>query len=122
MIEEQEDNDVVSEVMSEISDKELNEILNDENVQLVESQIDPYEWKLELERVAPSLKVKSKENLKDWRNKITKTQQLLGNISNIIPDIKMTLERLSSELSRTCDRIESRESSINMNLDETAEE
>lgn len=105
-----------------ITDKELNEILNDENINLIESQIDPYEWKLELERVAPSLKVKAKENLKDWRNKITKVQQLSSNISGIVPDIKNTLERLSSELTRTCDRIETRESSINMNLDETAEE
>jgi len=108
--------------MSAISDKELNDILNDENVQVVESQIDPYEWKLELERVAPSLKTKAKENLKDWRTKITKAQQLRANITGIIPDIKNTLERLSGELSRTCDRIESRESSINMNMDETAEE
>jgi len=75
-----------------------------------------------LERVAPLLKVKAKENLKDWRIKITKTQQLRGNISTIMPDIKITLERLSGELSRTCERIESRESNINMNMDETAEE
>lgn len=75
-----------------------------------------------MERVAPLLKVKAKENLKDWRIKITKTQQLRGNISTIMPDIKITLERLSGELSRTCERIESRESNINMNMDETAEE
>jgi len=122
LIEGQEENEIASEVMSAISDKELNDILNDENVQVVESQIDPYEWKLELERVAPSLKTKAKENLKDWRTKITKAQQLRANITGIIPDIKNTLERLSGELSRTCDRIESRESSINMNMDETAEE
>jgi len=122
LIEEHEENAIASEVMSEISDKELNDILNDENVQVVESQIDPYEWKLELERVAPLLKVKAKENLKDWRTKITKTQQLKGNIASIMPDIKNTLEKLSGELSRTCERIESRESNINMNMDETAEE
>lgn len=32
---------MASEAMSEITDKELNEILNDENVNLIESQIDP---------------------------------------------------------------------------------
>lgn len=122
MIDEQEENDDVSEQMSEITDKELNEILNDENVNLIESQIDPYEWKLELERVAPSLKVKSKENMKDWRSKVIKATQLHNNVGSVVTDVKTTLERLSSELTRTCDRIETRESSINMNLDETAEE
>lgn len=72
MIEEQDEEEIASDAMSEITDKELNEILNDDNVNLIESQIDPYEWKLELERVGPSLKVKNKENLKDWRSKITK--------------------------------------------------
>jgi len=41
LIEEHEENAIVSEVMSEISDKELNEILNDENAQVIESTIDP---------------------------------------------------------------------------------
>lgn len=122
LIEEQNSDDIESDRMSEISDKEMNDILNDENVNVIESQIDPYEWKLELERVAPSLKVKTRENIKDWRSKITKVTQLHQNVGNVVSDIKGTLEKLSTELNRTCERIESRESNINMNLDETAEE
>jgi len=122
MIEEQDEEDIASDAMSEITDKELNEILNDDNVNLIESQIDPYEWKLELERVGPSLKVKNKENLKDWRSKITKVGTLQVSINNVIPEVKSTLERLATELNRTTERIEVRESSINMNLDDTAEE
>jgi len=41
MIEEQEEDDIASDARSEITDKELNEILNDDNVNLIESQIDP---------------------------------------------------------------------------------
>lgn len=41
MIEEQEEEEIASDAMSEITDKELNEILNDDNVNLIESQIDP---------------------------------------------------------------------------------
>mmetsp|Transcript_57057 Transcript_57057/g.48155 ORF Transcript_57057/g.48155 Transcript_57057/m.48155 type:complete len:199 (+) Transcript_57057:327-923(+) len=122
MIEEQDEDEIASDARSEITDKELNEILNDDNVNLIESQIDPYEWKLELERVGPSLKVKTKENLKDWRSKIVKVNQLQGSIGNVIPEVKSTLERLATELNRTTERIEVRESSINMNLDDTAEE
>jgi serine phosphatase RsbU (regulator of sigma subunit) len=122
MIEEQDEEEIASDAMSEITDKELNEILNDDNVNLIESQIDPYEWKLELERVGPSLKVKNKENLKDWRSKITKVGTLQVSINNVIPEVKSTLERLATELNRTTERIEVRESSINMNLDDTAEE
>jgi serine phosphatase RsbU (regulator of sigma subunit) len=122
MIEEQDEEEIASDAMSEITDKELNEILNDDNVNLIESQIDPYEWKLELERVGPSLKVKNKENLKDWRSKITKVGTLQVSINNVIPEVKATLERLATELNRTTERIEVRESSINMNLDDTAEE
>jgi len=117
---EDNDNDIKSEVVSEISDKDLNEILNDENVNVIESAIDPYEWKLELERVAPLLKLKSKDNLKDWRNKVTKIVQLNQSMLNIIPDISLNLDRLSNELTRTCDRIENKESNINMNLDDIA--
>lgn len=72
--------------------------------------------------MGPSLKVKTKENLKDWRSKIVKAQQLEGNIASVIPEVKGTLERLAHELNRTTERIEVRESSINMNLDDTAEE
>jgi len=122
MIEEQDEDEIASDALSEITDKELNEILNDENVNLIESQIDPYEWKLELERVGPALKVKTKENLKDWRSKITKVNQLQTSINNVIPEVRSTLERLATELNRTTERIENRESSINMNLDDTAEE
>lgn len=122
MIEEQEEEEIASDAMSEITDKELNEILNDDNVNLIESQIDPYEWKLELERVGPSLKVKTKDNLKDWRSKINKVTSLQTSINNVIPEVKSTLERLATELNRTTERIEVRESSINMNLDDTAEE
>jgi len=122
MIEEQDEDEIEDDAMSEITDKELNEILNDDNVNLIESQIDPYEWKLELERVGPALKVKTKENLKDWRSKITKVNQLQTSINNVIPEVRSTLERLATELNRTTERIENRESSINMNLDDTAEE
>jgi len=38
---EDNENDIKSEVVSEISDKELNEIINDENVNVIESAIDP---------------------------------------------------------------------------------
>jgi len=41
MIEEQDEDEIASDALSEITDKELNEILNDENVNLIESQIDP---------------------------------------------------------------------------------
>lgn len=77
---------------------------------------------MELERVGPALKVKTKENLKDWRSKITKVNQLQASINNVIPEVRSTLERLATELNRTTERIENRESSINMNLDDTAEE
>jgi len=77
---------------------------------------------LELERVAPHLKSKTKENLKDWRSKIAKVQTLKGSISTLVNEVKPTLERLASELTRSCDRIESRESSINLNMDDAAEE
>jgi len=60
--------------------------------------------------------------LKDWRSKILKVNQLQASIGNVIPEVKSTLERLATELNRTTERIEVRESSINMNLDDTAEE
>lgn len=41
MIEEADEDEIASDALSEITDKELNEILNDENVNLIESQIDP---------------------------------------------------------------------------------
>jgi len=41
MVDSTEEKEDQEEVMSEITDKELNEMMNDENINLIESQIDP---------------------------------------------------------------------------------
>ncbi|XP_076296741.1 intraflagellar transport 57 [Lasioglossum baleicum] len=85
--------------------------------EILESKTNREEWQLELERVLPQLKVTVKTDSRDWRSHIDQMQQLRTNIASNLTGTKGQLDKLHGELSNTLDKIRTRESYLNRQLE-----
>lgn len=93
---------------------------DDEQHQVLEANIDPKEWLLEVERVAPKLKIQIPNDSKEWRTHLQQTRSYKQVIDSQFPAAKAQLEKLSKELSSALDRIKSKEAFINTQFDHRA--
>ncbi|KAL6759007.1 intra-flagellar transport protein 57 [Haematococcus lacustris] len=84
-----------------------------EDKQMLQSKVDPTAWRLELERVAPRLRILLSADNKDWRSHLEEVQQHSKAISTAWPDSRVVLEKLSSELDASLDKLTSRERFLN---------
>jgi estrogen-related receptor beta like 1 len=91
-----------------------------ENV--LESQQDAAEWRLEVERVLPMLKVHIRTDNKDWRSHIEQMHQHQSDIESAMVETKSQLDKLHTEVTRTLEKIASREKYINQQLEGQIEE
>jgi len=98
------------------------EIDEDEERCVLISEIDVDEWKLECERVAPSLKYSVKEHQREWRSHLEQSKEYQSKIKKLFPDTKISLEKISDESARVLERITKKEQSINRNLDSVADQ
>jgi len=80
---------------------------------MLEATVDPKEWQLEVERVAPKLKVVVPDDPKEWRTHLEQTKGYKGIIEGMFPNTKQQLQKLSNELGTVLERIRSKESFIN---------
>ncbi|CAF0872569.1 unnamed protein product [Brachionus calyciflorus] len=103
----------------------LNTIVNSKNMipekrheEILESNTDATEWKLEVERVLPQLKVTIKTDHKDWRTHIEQMHNYQESIEESLKETKTYFEKLYDEISRTLEKIGSREKYINNQLEE----
>lgn len=87
--------------------------------EILESTTDATEWKLEVERVLPQLKVTIKTDHKDWRTHIEQMHTYQNSIDESLKETKNYLEKLYDEISRTLEKISSREKYINSQLEES---
>lgn len=83
----------------------------------MESTVDPEQWKLELERVLPSLKIRYRYDNRDWRVHYEQMHQYHDGIKNILSDTKGYLDKLHQEIAKTLEKISSREKYINQQLE-----
>lgn len=88
--------------------------------QVLEANIDPKEWLLEVERVAPKLKIQMPNDSKEWRNHLEQTKSYKQVIDSQFPASKIQLDKLSSNLSTALERIKSKEAFINTQFDHRA--
>lgn len=94
---------------------------DDENDnQVLESNIDPKEWLLEVERVSAKLKMQMPNDSKEWRTHLQQTKSYKQVIETQFPTSKAQLEKLSSNLSQALERIKSKEAFINTQFDHRA--
>eukprot|EP00746_Dinoflagellata_sp_MGD_P002383 gnl/MRDRNA2_/MRDRNA2_104630_c0_seq1.p1 gnl/MRDRNA2_/MRDRNA2_104630_c0~~gnl/MRDRNA2_/MRDRNA2_104630_c0_seq1.p1 ORF type:complete len:406 (+),score=119.35 gnl/MRDRNA2_/MRDRNA2_104630_c0_seq1:77-1294(+) len=80
---------------------------------MLEATVDPKEWQLEVERVAPKLKVVVPDDPKEWRTHLEQTKGYKGIIEGMFPNTKQQLQKLSNELGTVLERIRSKENFIN---------
>lgn len=90
--------------------------------EILESNTDATEWKLEVERVLPQLKVMIKSDHKDWRTHIEQMHSLQDSIEDSLKETKTYLEKLYEEISKTLEKISSREKYINNQLEGSMQE
>lgn len=77
---------------------------------------DQQEWRLELERVLPQLKVFVKADARDWRTHISQMETLNTSIANVAETTQAQLKKLHSEFTFSLEKIESREKHLNNEL------
>ncbi|XP_019625993.1 PREDICTED: intraflagellar transport protein 57 homolog isoform X2 [Branchiostoma belcheri] len=99
-----------------------NESEGSKPVEIMESTTDAAEWKLEVERVLPSLKVHIKADNKDWRAHFEQMLQHRDGIEHSLTETRGHLDKLHQEITRTLEKIGSREKYINNQLESFLQE
>ena len=85
---------------------------------MMESKVDPQMWRMELERVAPHLKLVIKSNsTKEWRSHLEQAATLEKQIAEGMPKTTATLEHIVSEVGDAIEKIQGREKIVNQNFD-----
>uniref|UniRef100_A0A1I8ETU9 Uncharacterized protein n=1 Tax=Wuchereria bancrofti TaxID=6293 RepID=A0A1I8ETU9_WUCBA len=74
-------------------------------------------WKLEVERVAPRLKVTFEKDSKDWRMHLGQIRSLQKTVAELLSTTEPHLESISKELDKTMGRIINREKHFNSQLE-----
>lgn len=93
---------------------------SDDDHAVLDSKIDPKQWLLEVERVAPKLKIQMPNDSKEWRNHLQQTRSYKQVIETQFPTAKVQLEKLSTNLSSALDKIKGKEAFINTQFDQRA--
>lgn len=86
--------------------------------EVMESNIDSTEWKLEVERVMHHLKVTVRNDSRDWRSHLDQIHQHRKNIEETLSTTKQQLDKLHSDISRSMEKISSREKYLNNQLEQ----
>lgn len=85
--------------------------------EIMESSQDAAEWKLEVERIVPQLKITIRTDNKDWRVHMDQMQVHQEGIDNALKETKGNLDKLYNEITRTLEKIGSREKYLNSQLE-----
>ncbi|KAK7944481.1 hypothetical protein WMY93_000209 [Mugilogobius chulae] len=84
---------------------------------ILESTVDAAEWSLEVERVLPQLKVTIRTDNKDWRIHAEQMHQHRDGINTSLRETKGQLDKLQEDISKTLEKVSSREKYINNQLE-----
>jgi len=80
------------------------------------------EWKLEVERVTPSLKVIVRTDNKDWRTHVEQMQEHKHRIETSFVEAGSQLDKIQNDIQKTLEKIGSREKYINNQLESLVQE
>ncbi|KAG7232915.1 hypothetical protein INR49_007943 [Caranx melampygus] len=89
---------------------------------ILEAKVDAAEWKLEVERVLPQLKVTIRTDNKDWRIHVDQMHQHRDGIKSSLKDTKSYLDKLQEDIGKTLEKVSSREKYINNQLEHLIQE
>ncbi|XP_042222192.1 intraflagellar transport protein 57 homolog isoform X2 [Homarus americanus] len=85
--------------------------------EILHSNTTSEEWRLELERVLPQLKVTIRSDTRDWRSHIEQMHEHRSKINETLNFTQKQLDGLHSEISRSLEKISSREKYLNGQLE-----
>ena len=80
---------------------------------ILEPNVAPEAWRIELERVTPQLKMQVLSDPKEWRNRLVNTKSHQQTVATLAPETHQTLERLAEDLDRTLQALRKAESKLN---------
>ena len=83
----------------------------------LDSMVDPAAWAVELERVAPQLRVVLVADTKDWRSHMDKIHEHKSTIAKGLPDSRAQLQAVESDASAVLEKLQTRERFINSQLE-----
>ncbi|XP_053242251.1 intraflagellar transport protein 57 homolog isoform X1 [Podarcis raffonei] len=98
------------------------DMIESKQEEILESTVDAAEWNLEVERVLPQLKVTIRTDNKDWRIHVDQMHQHQDGIEYALKDTRGYLDKLHNEISRTLEKVSSREKYINNQLEHLVQE
>ena len=102
---------------SEVVRAERKEELDESVCGKLDSDIDPVEWKTELERVGPRLKVRLGHGGKEWRTHIEHTKKHEQVIKDNLPEAQKQLARIADNVRSSLDRVSAKERYMNNQFD-----
>eukprot|EP01116_Phalansterium_solitarium_P013314 TRINITY_DN3066_c0_g3_i1.p1 TRINITY_DN3066_c0_g3~~TRINITY_DN3066_c0_g3_i1.p1 ORF type:complete len:400 (-),score=155.42 TRINITY_DN3066_c0_g3_i1:828-2027(-) len=124
--EDPEDDEVDDEAL--VDDEKEDEILEhmtpdrDFSKSLIESKIDPAEWRLEVERVSTQLASEKINDHKDWRSHLERMHQHQTVITDQLAATRSQLDKMTMEITQTLEKIDSREKFLNQHFKNEAAE
>ena len=92
------------------------------NHQIIESNVDPIEWKTELERVGPRLRNNTNIGGKEWRTHIDQTKKHENTIRSELPATESNLQQINKELSEAVEKMRSKEKYVNSQFSSLTQE
>ncbi|XP_054263754.1 intraflagellar transport protein 57 homolog [Macrosteles quadrilineatus] len=85
--------------------------------EMLESNTNSEEWRLELERVLPKLKVTIKSDSRDWRAHLEQMKQYQSSLQEVMSSANSQLQHLSTDLGNSLNKIQSRDKFLNSQLE-----
>lgn len=101
--------------ITKLYSQNMNETQKPDNI--LESNTNRDEWQLELEKVLPRLKVTIKTDSRDWRAHLEQMKQLRTNIAADLSGTKTNLNKIYTDIGNTLDKIKTRETYLNKQLE-----
>nr|CAD7199744.1 unnamed protein product [Timema douglasi] len=105
------------ETLLRIEDLAIQNIESQKPDEILESNTNFENWKLELERVIPQLKVTVKTDSRDWRSRLDQMQQHREGIDGALVTARAQLDKLHTDISQTLEKMSSREKYLNTQLE-----
>lgn len=82
------------------------------------NNVDINQWRLEVERVTPMLKITIGTDNKDWRVHLQQLQHYSNVVNGSVGDVNTQLDRLNKDIETQLEKVTSREKYINQHFDE----
>ncbi|KAM9844947.1 intraflagellar transport protein 57 homolog isoform 2-T2 [Aulostomus maculatus] len=90
--------------------------------EILHSTVDAAEWYLEVERVLPQLKVTVRTDNKDWRTHLDQMHRHRDGITSSLSEAQVYLNKLQEDISKTLEKVSSREKYLNNQLEHPIQE